>query len=180
MYGFKYSYSIQIIIWLQVFLSNTFARNPTFRWPRQKTECNTDMDWGHSKCKRSRAAIGWDWSRNMGDGNRREFQNTDGRELGLCRRLLYSLQKYDAQVKRTSGLERNLKPSTSTEEMTIRFWQPICKSVDIKEKKKAEEAQTRAIGLLSRVFVNSQGNLGFNHKSSHTKDSKNGTWCRLA
>ena len=42
------------------------------------------------------------------------------------------------------------------------------------------QSQTRAIGLMSRVFANSLGDLGFNPRSSHTKDSKNGTWCHLA
>ena len=36
-----------------------------------------------------------------------------------------------------------------------------------------------AIGLMSRVFANGPGRPGFNPKSSHTKDSKDGTWLRL-
>ena len=32
-------------------------------------------------------------------------------------------------------------------------------------------------GLMSRVFTHGPG---FNSRSSNTKDSKNGTWCRLA
>ena len=34
----------------------------------------------------------------------------------------------------------------------------------------------RSIGLMSRVFTNSPG---FNPRSNHAKDSKNGTWYRL-
>ena len=37
-----------------------------------------------------------------------------------------------------------------------------------------------AIGLMSRVFTKIPGGQGFNPRSSHTKDSKNCTWCRLA
>ena len=36
------------------------------------------------------------------------------------------------------------------------------------------------IGLMSRVFANGSGDRGFKNRSSHTKDSKNGTWCCLA
>ena len=35
----------------------------------------------------------------------------------------------------------------------------------------------QAIGLMSRVFANGPG---FNPRSSHSKDSKNDTWCHLA
>ena len=38
----------------------------------------------------------------------------------------------------------------------------------------------RAIGLMSTVFANGPENRDSNPRSSHTKDSKNGTWCRLA
>ena len=36
------------------------------------------------------------------------------------------------------------------------------------------------IALVSRVFANGPGNLGFNPRSCHTKDFKNGTWYLLA
>ena len=36
------------------------------------------------------------------------------------------------------------------------------------------------IGLAVRVFAKWPGRPGFNPRSSHTKDSKNGTWCLLA
>ena len=37
-----------------------------------------------------------------------------------------------------------------------------------------------AIGLMSRVFADGLEDRGSNPRSSHTKDSKNGTWCHLA
>ena len=36
------------------------------------------------------------------------------------------------------------------------------------------------IGLMSRVFANGLKDQGSIPRSSHTKDSKNGTWCCLA
>ena len=32
---------------------------------------------------------------------------------------------------------------------------------------------------MSRVFAYETGRPGFNLRSTHTKDTKNGTWCRL-
>ena len=36
------------------------------------------------------------------------------------------------------------------------------------------------IGLMSRVFGNGSGDLGFNPRSRHTKNFKNGTWYLFA
>ena len=38
----------------------------------------------------------------------------------------------------------------------------------------------QAIGVMSREFANGPGDRGSISRSSHTKDSKNGTYCRLA
>ena len=56
--------------------------------------------------------------------------------------------------KELEGPERNLKPSTNTEKMTIRFRQQICKSVDIKGKKRKGPKKLSTLWLiLSKLLL---------------------------